>query len=230
VLGAGALTVTTGISEVARAEPGTLEVPAPVVQGPIPSSGATSGTPRDYPFMATPIDLAARGYVEEEYFISLAPTAGVPGSGACTYNTPAGDTGSVANCDGSYKTRIMVRRPVSAEAFNGTVLLEWQNVTAQYDVDHYWLESSEHIMREGYAWVGVSAQRAGVHPPLPLCAPSVASTWIFCNNLRTWSPAAVRSRGWQPECPGRRWPVVRHLLARRSGSSEPTPGRPRTHG
>jgi hypothetical protein len=77
VLGVGALTVTTGISEVARAEPGTLYVPAPVVQGPIASSGAISGTPRNYPFMATPIDLAARGYVEEEYFISLAPTSGV---------------------------------------------------------------------------------------------------------------------------------------------------------
>jgi hypothetical protein len=195
VLGAGALTVTTGISEVARAEPGTLEVPAPVVQGPIPSSGATSGTPRDYPFMATPIDLAARGYVEEEYFISLAPTAGVPGSGACTYNTPAGDTGSVANCDGSYKTRIMVRRPVSAEAFNGTVLLEWQNVTAQYDVDHYWLESSEHIMREGYAWVGVSAQRAGVHPsPTIPCLPAFG-VLFGCNNLRTWSPQRYGASG-----------------------------------
>jgi hypothetical protein len=195
VLGAGAVTAATALPEVANAEPGTLAVPAPVVEGPIPSSGATSGMPRDYPFMATPIDLAARGYVEEEYFISLAPTSGVPGSGACTYTTPAGATGSVINCNGSYKTRIMVRRPASADAFNGTVLLEWQNVTAQYDVDHYWLESSEHIMREGYAWVGVSAQRAGVVPAAPICNPGVPATWVVCNSLRAWSPLRYGDAG-----------------------------------
>jgi hypothetical protein len=191
VLGAGALTVTTGISEVARAEPDTLVVPAPVVQGPIAS---VEDQPRNRPFMATPIDLAARGYVEEEYFISLAPTTASAGDGACTYTTTAGAPPSVVNCNGSYKTRIMVRRPASAEAFNGTVLLEWQNVTAQYDVDHYWLESSEHIMREGYAWVGVSAQRAGVHPTLFPCIPE-AAVLLGCNNLRTWSPSRYGAAG-----------------------------------
>lgn len=190
VVGAGALTVTTGLAGVANAEPGTLEVPAPVVEGPIPSTVTPPGTPRDYPFMATSIDLAARGYVEEEFFVSLAPLDGVPG--ACSYTVPPLlATGSVINCNGSYKTRIMVRRPASAEAFNGTVLLEWQNVTAQYDVDHYWHESSEHMMREGYAWVGVSAQRAGLSPAAPLC-PSVIA---FCNGLRTWSPERYGAAG-----------------------------------
>jgi hypothetical protein len=131
--------------------------------------------------MATPIDLAARGYVEEEFFISS--------SAACTYSGVGTATATPASCTNSYKTRVMVRRPADPSAFNGTVLLEWQNVTAQYDVDHYWLESSEHIMREGYAWVGVSAQRAGVHPLLPLCVPGVPASWPFCNNLRTWSPS-----------------------------------------
>jgi hypothetical protein len=89
----------------------------------------------------------------------------------------------------------MVRRPVSAEAFNGTVLLEWQNVTAQYDVDHYWLESSDHIMREGYAWVGVSAQRAGLFPASLTCNPASPPTWVFCNGLRTWSPTRYGAVG-----------------------------------
>jgi hypothetical protein len=159
-------------------------VPAPTVTGPIPSTVAPGGTPRDYPFMATPIDLAARGYVEEEYFISRPD--------ACRYSITSGQTATVAACDGNYKTRIMVRRPVSPEAFNGTVLLEWQNVTAQYDVDHYWLESSDHIMDAGYAWVGVSAQRAGVHPGLFPCLPAF-NILIGCNNLRTWSPTRYGS-------------------------------------
>jgi hypothetical protein len=101
----------------------------------------------------------------------------------------------VSSCNGAYKTRIVVRRPASDAAFNGTVLLEWQNVTAQYDVDHYWLESNEHIVREGYAWVGVSAQRAGVHPLFPVCAPQLEATWIFCNGLRTWSPLRYGTQG-----------------------------------
>jgi hypothetical protein len=57
------------------------------------------------------------------------------------------------------------------------------NVTAQYDVDHYWLESSEHLMREGYAWVGISAQRAGIQP-----LPPPASPLVSINTLRAWSP------------------------------------------
>ena len=172
----------------AHAEPGTLEVPAPEVQGPIPSTVEPPGMPRDYPFMATPIDLAARGYVEEEYFISSSDACAYTGVGSGTATVPA-------VCDGSYKTRIIVRRPMSNAAFNGTVLLEWQNVTAQYDVDHYWLESSEHIMREGYAWVGVSAQRAGVNPnPAVPCLPSFG-VFFGCNNLRTWSPSRYGTAG-----------------------------------
>ena len=61
-------------------------------------------------------------------------------------------------------------RPSAGQAhdFNGTVLVEWQNVTAGYDLDALW---NRRHMREGYAWVGVSAQRVGV------------------NQLRGWSPA-----------------------------------------
>ncbi|HSL75026.1 MAG TPA: alpha/beta hydrolase domain-containing protein [Ilumatobacteraceae bacterium] len=185
-LGAAALVAGSGDVGVAHAEPGLLEVPAPVVQGPIPSTVQPPGTPRDYPFMATPIDLAARGYVEEEYFISRSDACAYTGVGSGPATVPA-------VCDGSYTTRIMVRRPLSDKAFNGTVLLEWQNVTAQYDVDHYWHESSEHIIREGYAWVGVSAQRAGVNPNFP-CIPTLG-VFVGCNNLRTWSPLRYGNSG-----------------------------------
>lgn len=189
---AAALVVTSAVAGVATAEPGPLEVPAPVVEGPIPSTVAPPGTPRDYPFMATPIDLAARGYVEEEYFISRSDACAYIGVGTATATIP--DV-----CNGAYTTRIMVRRPVSDAAFNGTVLLEWQNVTAQYDVDHYWHESSEHIMRAGYAWVGVSAQRLGVHPALP-CIPAVG-IFFGCNNLRTWSPTRYGAAGGNLDIP-----------------------------
>jgi hypothetical protein len=136
---------------------------------------APGGNPaKDYPFLATPIDLATRGFVEEEYFVE---------GEACRYNGVGLSTATVRDCGWDYRTRIIVRRPASAAAFNGTVIAEWQNVTAQYEVDHYWLESSEHIMREGYAWVGVSAQRLGIQPNVG------ANPLFFPNVLRNWSPA-----------------------------------------
>lgn len=148
-------------------------VPLPTVEGPIPS--VAPGDPsRNYTFLATPIDLAASGYVEQEFF--LAGTA-------CAYSGVGLASATIANCGMPYRTRMVVRRPASAAAFNGVVLAEWQNVTAQYDIDHYWHESSSHIMRAGYAWVGISAQRAGIQP-LPPPANPLASI----NTLRLWSP------------------------------------------
>jgi len=150
-----------------------VPIPIPTVVGPIAS--VTPGDPsRNYTFLATPPDLAVRGYVEEEYFIS---------GTACRYTGVGLGTATIAACGFPYQTRIVVRRPASAAAFNGTVIAEWQNVTAQYDVDHYWLESSAHLMREGYAWVGISAQRAGIQP-----LPPPANPIVSINTLRAWSP------------------------------------------
>ena len=55
-----------------------------------------------------------------------------------------------------------MRRPANAGAFNGTVVVEWNNVTAGRDLDIDWFQSYEHFIRSGYAWVGVTPQRVGV--------------------------------------------------------------------
>jgi len=131
---------------------------APVVTGPIP--GAAPGNPASpvleetYPFFSTWLDLAASGYVEEEFYVFGVADAYATNGDKLASGVP-------------YRTRVIVRRPVSAHDFNGTVLVEWQNVTVGYDLDALW--NRRHI-REGYAWVGVSAQRVGV------------------NQLRAWSP------------------------------------------
>ncbi|WP_198679256.1 alpha/beta hydrolase domain-containing protein [Thermomonospora amylolytica] len=142
----------------AGADPVPVDVPA--VQGPVP--GTVPGDPKapevdgTYPWMATDVDLAKAGYVEQEFYVS---------GKADGYSTAGARVGE----DVPYRTRIIVRRPADPARFNGTVLAEWQNVTAGYDLDALW--SPEQLMREGYAWVGISAQRVGV------------------NHLRTWSPA-----------------------------------------
>ena len=57
---------------------------------------------------------------------------------------------------------MIVRRPQDPARFSGTVLVEWLNVTIGTDGDPSWGYTAEEIMREGHAWVGVSAQGAGV--------------------------------------------------------------------
>ena len=48
---------------------GEAAVPNPTVTGPIPATAAPGDPSHNYPFFASQFDLAARGYVEEEYFI-----------------------------------------------------------------------------------------------------------------------------------------------------------------
>ena len=140
-------------------------VPDPTVSGPIPENAPPGDPSHDYIFFTSPL-VEQYGYVEEEFFIE--GTANV-------YNNPPLATGSVVSSGHPYKTRIVVRRPKKRLRFNGTVVLEWQNVTAGYDIDASWVGgNAEHLMRSGYVWVGVSAQRVGVHQT--------------GTGLRNWSP------------------------------------------
>jgi hypothetical protein len=61
-----------------------------------------------------------------------------------------------------YKTRIVVRRPIDARKFNGTAVVEWLNVTVGLDVAVDWTFAHTELIRDGFAWVGVSAQYVGV--------------------------------------------------------------------
>ncbi len=60
-----------------------------------------------------------------------------------------------------YRTRIVSFVP-DASKFNGTVIVEWLNVTAGFDLANDLAYMSPEIERSGYAWVGVSAQKVGV--------------------------------------------------------------------
>jgi hypothetical protein len=124
-----------------------------VVSGPIAAKGVPGDAAHDYPFFAALEDLQARGYVEQEYFVS---------GTAHRYDTPDGTTGRVLDGNHPYRTRLLVRRPADPKRFNGTVLVEWNNVTSGHDLDIDWYQVHEHLMRSGYAWVGVTAQRIGV--------------------------------------------------------------------
>ncbi len=128
-------------------------VPNPTVSGPIASPDVPGTPTHNYPFFASNHNLPAHGYVEQEFYIE---------GTANRYNTPSLATGTVVDGGHAYRTRILVRRPADPKQFNGTVLVEWLNVTNGFDADNQWFFSWEHILKQGYAWVGVSAQQVGV--------------------------------------------------------------------
>jgi Alpha/beta hydrolase domain len=150
ILATGCLVLLPAVARVlpagAVAQAGAL---AEVVAATSPLGDAAHG----YPFNATPMDLARQGYVEEEFFISGA---------ANRYNTPQMATGTATDGGHPYKTRIVVRRPKSQSRFNGTAIVEWINVSQGHDNEVDWFQSGAHLVRSGFAWIGVSAQRVGV--------------------------------------------------------------------
>ena len=77
----------------------------------------------------------------------------------------AGDDGAwktEVDSTAPFRTRLVVCRPGAPERFNGTVVVEWLNVSGGGDGSPDWFFLHRHIMREGGAWVGVSAQKAGI--------------------------------------------------------------------
>lgn len=128
-------------------------VPAATVTGPIPV-GTIGGADRNYPQLATQYDLAGNGYVEEEYFFEGTATR---------YSTPALTTGEAVSSGHPYRSRMIVRKPANPSRFNGVVVVEWVNVTSGYNLDALWQSSANSFMRQGYAYVGVSAQSVGIH-------------------------------------------------------------------
>jgi hypothetical protein len=139
---------------------------SPEVTGPVPNTTPLRHQDHGYPYNATPVDLAKQGYVEEEFFLS---------GMANRYNTPSGERGNVIDVDHPYTTRIVVRRPRQAARLNGTAIVEWYNVSQGHDGEYEWLQSYAHLIRSGYAWIGVSAQAVGV------------------NALKEWSPMRYSS-------------------------------------
>ena len=109
-----------------------------------------------FPFLASSIDLAAFGYTEREFFISGTAQAFI-NSGTLGNN---GVWNVAPGATAPYTTRILVRTP-SPESFNGTVVVEWLNVTGGIDAEPDWDYAHVELLRAGYAWVGVTAQYVG---------------------------------------------------------------------
>jgi hypothetical protein len=125
----------------------------PTVTGPITGgNGAVTVQPAGF-------DLAQVGYRESEFFLS--GTAASYTSGVAL--TSDGKWSVTPSTTAPYTTRAVVRRPIDARKFNGTVIVEWLNVSGGVDADPDWTLAHNELIREGFAWVGVSAQLVGVN-------------------------------------------------------------------
>jgi hypothetical protein len=120
-----------------------------------PEVTGVSGAPR---LTLGSYDLKAQGYVVEEFF--LKGTA--QGYRAVGETGPDGRWQAAPGDTAPYATRIVVVRPADPAKFNGTVAVEWLNVTGGLDIAPDWSFAHREMMRSGWAWVGVSAQKVGV--------------------------------------------------------------------
>jgi hypothetical protein len=113
---------------------------------------------------AAAVDLAKYGYIEREFYAA--------GTANRYRGAVAGSQQTATIIDGNwaYRTRVLVRAPKPGH-FNGTLLVEWTNVTIGVDADFVFAEAHEDLLRQGYAYAVVSVQRIGV------------------NRLKSWSPA-----------------------------------------
>jgi hypothetical protein len=108
--------------------------------------------------LSTVFDLSEVGYRAEEYFVDGSATRyALRGEGGDDGRWDAEPAGTAP-----FRTRLVVYRPEEPARFNGTALVEWLNVSSGADVPAVWLTAHRHLLRAGFAWVGVSAQHAGV--------------------------------------------------------------------
>src|SRR5215207_1478926 len=106
----------------------------------------------------TSFDLASVGYEQSEYFFGGTASAYT----SATPLTSDGKWKVTAASTAPFTTRLLVYRPAQAKDFNGTVIVEWNNVSGGLDSAPIWIAAHDELIREGYAWVGVTTQAVGV--------------------------------------------------------------------
>ena len=110
------------------------------------------------PFGVPQLDVSDRGYVVEEFQIPGTASASAAADGAQHAVDGRWELEAAGTAD--YVTRLLVLRPTDATRFNGTVLFNWQNVSAGAEQR---APSGGELYDGGFAWVGVSAQEVGIN-------------------------------------------------------------------
>lgn len=96
-----------------------------------------------------PIDLASRGYQEEEYFLS----------GTAHLYSLQESRAVIEKEDIPYRNRILVRRPSDPDRFHGRVVIELLNSTNGWDVSPMWSLLWPSLLEDGDIYIGLT-----IHP------------------------------------------------------------------
>ena len=106
----------------------------------------------------TSFNLSSVGYEQNEYFLSGTATAYTSASPL----TSNGRWTVIPASTAAYKTRMVVYRPIDPKRFDGTVIVEWLNVSGGLDAAAAWLTDHVQMIRSGVVYVGVSVQAVGI--------------------------------------------------------------------
>lgn len=135
-----------------RTGPAPSVVPLPALEGPL-RTDATSHPFGGAAYEDRPENLAAVGYVEQEYIVR---------GKADVYDWPAVGPAVVRTADAPYVTRILVRKPARAGRFSGNVVVEPLNPSNLFDLNIGWALMNRQLVRNGDAWVGVTVKPISV--------------------------------------------------------------------
>jgi hypothetical protein len=123
--------------------------------------GPITGGATGRPFQSVADEIAEVGGIEEEFLFE----------GTATQYRLAGGPGAEYSADGRweiepmseapFQSRMHVVRPAGPEAFNGTVVVTWNNVSGGQDNFTVGFKAAR-LIEDGFALVGVTTQKVGV--------------------------------------------------------------------
>jgi Alpha/beta hydrolase domain len=149
---------TLALPATAQSGSDRLKASHPAPSAAIPTvSEPTVGSGPDKMFANYP--LSKVGYSASEFFFSGT-------AHAYTSASPLGSDGKWTVQPASsapYTSRLIVAMPTNPKKFNGTVVVEWLNVSGGADLAGDWWYGHDEMIRSGDAYVGVSAQAVGVN-------------------------------------------------------------------
>ena len=114
----------------------------------------------DGPAMSSTAEAVEKvGGIEEEWFLEGTASGFRLVGGATEYRTD-GRWAAESSSQAHFRTRLLVVRPSDPARFNGTVIVNWNNVSAGESFEPP--RSAARRVEDGFVVVGVSAQRIGV--------------------------------------------------------------------
>jgi hypothetical protein len=173
------------------------------------------------PFLAAarteqPVALAPVGYAEREYLVS-----GVANIYDWTGNAQATQL-SVRAAKLPYATRMLVRRPTDAGKFSGLVVVELLDAGDLYDRAPLWGLSSQHFLRRGDVWVGVTVRPAAAAALRRFDAVRYSALGFAYTQPAECQPADVRAYPPNTES-GLAWDLIAQVGALLRSSSKENP-------